>query len=144
MGYPAVELVRDYEAGTGAASQARFLLTPGNSSRSGAAAAAADYTWWVPLSLTSPARGFDTTAPSQWLDPATAATSTQVPSYWRRDGHMTSILTSDWRRVDLVTTTLTSGGPELGGQGGGRHPERAADRLLQSQLRPGQLGAAGA
>ena len=56
---------------------------------------------------------------------------------------MTTILTSDWRRVDLVITTLTSGGPELGGQGGGRHPERAADRLLQSQLRPRQLGAAG-
>merc|ERR1719150_2841514 len=80
MGYPVVELVRDYEAGTGAASQARFLLTPGNSSRSGAAEA--EYTWWVPLSLTSPARGFDTTAPSQWLDPATAATSTQVDLDW--------------------------------------------------------------
>ena len=114
MGYPVVELVRDYEAGTGAASQARFLLSPGNSSRSGAAAAAADYTWWVPLSLTSPARGFDTTAPSQWLDPATAATSTQVPSYWRRDGHMTSVLTSNWRRVDHNTALRLTGAGRAG------------------------------
>ena len=91
MGYPVVELVRDYEAGTGAASQARFLLTPGNTTRD----TTANYTWcgvdisimsvdistvsrWVPLSLTTPALGFDTTSPSVWLDPATAATSTQV------------------------------------------------------------------
>ena len=78
MGYPVVNIARNYrnafKFGTVTASQNRFLLTPITSNETDNN----PYTWWVPLSFTTPSGGFDVTKPQAWLDPADAATSTEV------------------------------------------------------------------
>ena len=68
------DVERDYEGGSAGASQARFLLTPESGKPSNDTN---PYTWWVPLSFTSPRLGFQATAPSSWLDPAQAETVTE-------------------------------------------------------------------
>lgn len=74
MGYPVVYITMNRILGTVRASQSRFLLTPitGNETDNN------PYTWWVPLSFATPSGGFEVTKPQAWLDPADAATSTEV------------------------------------------------------------------
>ena len=74
MGYPVVTIERNYESASAMATQDRFLLTPDNGDTNDTN----PYTWWVPLSFTSPSLGFEETAPSSWLDPAQADTNTQL------------------------------------------------------------------
>ena len=74
MGYPVVNIDRNYIDGTVRASQNRFLLTPITSNETDNN----PYTWWVPLSFTTPSGGFEVTKPQAWLDPADAATSTEI------------------------------------------------------------------
>ena len=61
-----------FTSGTVSASQDRFLLTPITSNETDNN----PYTWWVPLSFTTPSGGFDVTKPQAWLDPANADTTT--------------------------------------------------------------------
>ena len=76
MNYPVVRLERDGESPcSGLVTQQRFLLTPDQTDQQ---AGDPQYTWWVPLSFTTPSQGFDQTFPSAWLSPATANTSTEV------------------------------------------------------------------
>ena len=70
--FPNVE--RDYQGGSAQARQARFLLTP----ETGESNDTNPYTWWVPISFTSPRLGFQATSPSSWLDPAQADTVTEI------------------------------------------------------------------
>ena len=65
---------RNYETNKAGVSQSRFLLTPVTSNETDTNS----YTWWVPLSMTTPAMGFDKTSPDTWLDPANAGTETEV------------------------------------------------------------------
>ena len=37
-----------------------------------------DYTWWIPVSMTTPTLGFEKTSPNTWLDPAQADTPTTI------------------------------------------------------------------
>ena len=78
MGYPVVKIVRNYRNaftfGTVSVYQNRFLLTPITSNETDNN----PYTWWVPLSFTTPSGGFEVTKPQAWLDPANADTSTEV------------------------------------------------------------------
>merc|ERR1739838_671634 len=76
MGYPVVKVQRDYASGGAMADQDRFLLTPANPQH--LLQDNASYTWWVPISWTTPELGFDTTYPSDWLDPARAGTDTAL------------------------------------------------------------------
>merc|ERR1719427_700745 len=71
MGYPVVKVQRDYASGGAMADQDRFLLTPADNKPDNA-----NYTWWVPISWTTPEIGFDITSPTDWLDPAQAGTNT--------------------------------------------------------------------
>ena len=74
MNYPVVRLERNEESPcTGRLTQQRFLLTPESEEPE-----EPEYTWWVPLSFTTPSQGFDQTSPSAWLSPATANGSTLV------------------------------------------------------------------
>jgi len=75
-GYPVVKVQRDYASGGAMADQDRFLLTPANPQH--LLQDNASYTWWVPISWTTPELGFDTTYPSAWLDPARAGTDTAL------------------------------------------------------------------
>ena len=74
MGYPVVTIERDYRAGKALARQERFLLPPdtGDSNHTNS------FSWWVPLSFSSPSLGWNQTSPSSWLDPATADTTTEL------------------------------------------------------------------
>ena len=68
MIFPNVE--RDYQGGSAQVRQGRFLLTPDTDT--GDSNETSPYTWWVPVSFTSPRLGFQDTSPSCWLDPAQA------------------------------------------------------------------------
>ncbi|XP_037093237.1 aminopeptidase N-like [Pollicipes pollicipes] len=60
MGYPVVEVKRNYGDGTAQLTQKRFLLNGGQSS--------SDYLWWVPVTYASQAApDFNTTKPSSWM-----------------------------------------------------------------------------
>ena len=76
MGYPVVTFIRNYVMNTASVSQDRFLLTPvsGNETVDDDH----DYTWWVPLSMTTLSLGFDKTSPDTWLDPANADSATEI------------------------------------------------------------------
>ena len=77
MNYPVVRLERDGESPcTGRVTQERFLLTPGQEVQQ--EQEEPQYTWWVPLSFTTPSQGFEATFPSAWLSPAAANTSSLV------------------------------------------------------------------
>ena len=73
MGYPVVDIKRNTD-GTVSASQNRFLLTPITSNETDNN----PYTWWVPLSFTTPSGGFAVTAPQAWLNPANADADTEI------------------------------------------------------------------
>ena len=66
--------LRNYSSKTALVGQSRFLLTPvtGNETDNN------DYTWWVPLSMTTPSLGFDKTSPDAWLNPAQAETPMEI------------------------------------------------------------------
>jgi len=72
MGYPVVEISRQYgfPVPTASVKQTRFLLTgPSNNTED-----ENSYTWWVPLSYTSPNLGFENTGPAYWMDPSLGGT----------------------------------------------------------------------
>jgi len=76
MGYPVLTFSRNFVSNEASASQSRFLLTPvpDNSNETDTN----DYTWWIPVSMTTPTLGFDKTSPNTWLDPAQADTPTTI------------------------------------------------------------------
>jgi len=73
MGYPVIEFNRNYEAGVATLKQNRFLLTaPSNNTDSH------NYTWWVPVSITTQAKGFNKTSPAVWLNPRDASYPVEI------------------------------------------------------------------
>jgi len=69
MGYPVVELRRQYGSQMATVKQDRFLLTGASNNPNDTN----PYTWWVPLSYTTTSKGFSNTAPAVWMSPSDAA-----------------------------------------------------------------------
>ncbi|XP_040569866.1 aminopeptidase N isoform X2 [Lepeophtheirus salmonis] len=62
MGYPVVTITRNYELNTLSLTQERFLLNTNGKSND-----THNYSWWIPLTFTTPGRDFDNTYNEAWL-----------------------------------------------------------------------------
>jgi len=84
MGYPVVTINRRYDGSKSAtAKQERFLLNPSDRQNS---SDEHEYKWWVPLSFTTVANGFDKTSPNLWMSPAQAGQLQEFPLDGVEDG----------------------------------------------------------
>ncbi|XP_037077487.1 aminopeptidase N-like isoform X2 [Pollicipes pollicipes] len=73
MGFPLVDVRRNYERNSAQLTQNRFLFHGANSS--------AEYLWWVPLVYTTQsAKNFNSTRPSQWMKKERQVTLNDVAS----------------------------------------------------------------
>ena len=109
---------------------------------------------WVPLSFTTVANGFDKTSPNLWMSPAQAGQLQVMPitdkankkSHPFRSNQTPSGVNSHCLIALTAAIIYTWGKSPLAGvpswwcRGrGGAHSQRAADRLLQGELRSYQL-----
>ena len=82
----------------------------------------------VPGAVTLPGRDF--TAPDTWREIREALGGRKVSCDWRRGGHGTPVLTSDWLQVGLVLSDMA---PNLSGNPG--HDHEAITQLVYTVLR---------